>query len=93
MQRYFKNKRDKKGYMDDSEDTKQFYESLGAIIKMNTIQHINLEFMNLGDKVMLMTEYLVQNTSLYTVHLSNNYISEGVLNKLKWMLSVGIHHE
>ena len=74
-ERYFKNKKDKKGFMGDSEETKQFYESIGTILRLNIIQHLNFEFMNLGNRAILLCEYLVDNTSLYSLHLSNNLIS------------------
>ena len=49
--------------------------------------------MNLGNRAILLCEYLVDNTSLYSLHLSNNLISGDTISQIKWMVSVGINHE
>ena len=67
-----------------------FYDSLATIVKENVIQHLNLEWMRLGNRAILLCEALCSNTSLYSVHLSNNRIDKKTLGDLKWYLSVGI---
>ena len=66
--------------MGDSDETRLFYESIGAIIRLNVIQDLNFSSMNLGDRVILLCEYLLENTSLYSLHLSDNLISGETLN-------------
>ena len=72
----FKNKKDKVGVLADSPDTTTFYESLNKLLEKNKIQHLNLEWMKLGDKVILITEALTTNLSLLSLHISYNNISE-----------------
>lgn len=88
----FKNKKDKVGFMGDAEETLHFYDSVGAILKKNILQHLNLEWMRLGNRAVLLCQALVGNTSLSTVHLSNNLIDAPALATIKWNLSIGIEH-
>ena len=88
----FKNKKDKVGFMGDAEETLHFYDSVGAILKKNVLQHLNLEWMRLGNRAVLLCQALVGNTSLSTVHLSNNLIDAPALATIKWNLSIGIEH-
>lgn len=84
----FQNKYDLEGHIEDSKSTKLFYEKLNSLINFGYLQDLNLEAMNLGDKCLQICESLSKNTSLQTVHLSFNYISETAIEKLKWFLNV-----
>ena len=82
--RIFKNKKDKVGRMGDSEETLLFYNSISSLLNQNAIQLLNLEWMRLGGRVVLLCEALATNTSLSSLHLSNNLIDDESLASLKW---------
>jgi hypothetical protein len=61
---------------------------MNLIIYLGYIYDLNLEGMNLGDKCLLLCRSLSKNTSLLTLHLSYNFISDSAIEKLKWFLNI-----
>lgn len=88
--RNLKKKGKMRGKLVDSPATAAFYEGILQLLDMNEIVHLNLDWMKLGDKALDLCEGLARNTSLHSIHLSNNLISKETQGKMKWFLSVGI---
>lgn len=77
----------------DTKAVRLFYKYMKQLIAEGNLQHLNLEYMCLQNKVMSLASSICLSKSLLSIHLSNNQIPQETMALLKWQLSIGIDVE